>query len=551
MKLSQMKQVITNFIENDDSSCILINGVWGVGKTHTLLFDIVKPYQEENFEHVKFAYSSLFGKNKIDEINTELYSLLHPKTTKIMNLISPVIKIIDSGFSLSGININFNPEKIKPKQKNKKVKNKKTIVILDDLERLNTKYISHKEIMGYINDLITQGIKVVVLANIEQLEESQDYEDYKEKVFDRIYNITSTDIEIYNTITQQNKEYVNKTIIKIIDDNLRILKKANSLFNQIKTYIEKKQFIFNEWSDLFLFCCYTLMDSMSNKYTNIYSKEKSKNIDYYTETQIRIFAFEKYIKNTYYFGTLNCNNYIIAILHVLESEDFSTFDELFNPNIDEINPLFLESIFYMSDEDKLKVIKLQYEYIKKVEELSAIENNSFRNVIKDWYKYCEKLPEFIDETLLFEKLNQFNMKFYKLSDDKNFHKFVDRFDKYNEQKKIKEIILLFEKYPESIEDFDKINKILITKQTITIIKELEILLLKNNFLVKKIHGTMSSRDWELAHNICKFICSDIPNLKNSLSVYLEEYMKKYPNDNSLKERASFLIDYYDLKNTES
>lgn len=547
MKLSQMKQVITNFIANNDSSCILINGVWGVGKTHTLLFDIVKPYQEKNFEHVKFAYSSLFGKNKVDEINTELYSILHPKATKLINLISPVIKIIDSGFSLSGINISFNPEEIKPKQKNKKVKNKKTIVILDDLERLNTKYISHKEIMGYINDLITQGIKVVVLANIEQLGEYQDFEEYKEKVFDRIYNITSTDIEIYNTITQQNKEYVNKTIIKMIDENLRILKKANSLFNQIKAYIERKKYIFNEWNDLFLFCCYALIDSMSNKYSNQYNSEKNKNIVYYTETQIKIFAFEKYIKNKYYFGKLNCSNYITAILHVLESEDFSTFDELFNTNTEDINPLFLESIFYMSDEEKLKVIKLQYEHIKEMKELSATENNSLRNVIKDWYKYCKKLPGFIDETLLFEKLNQFNIKFYKLGDNKNFHKFVDRFDKFNEQKKIKEISLIFEKYPETIQDFDRVNEILTTKQPASIIKELEILIPKNNFLVKKIHGTMSSRDWELTHNICKFICSDIPNLKNHLALYLEEYMKKYPKDNSLKERTRCLIDYYNLK----
>lgn len=551
MKLSQLKQVIINFIENNDSSCILVNGVWGVGKTHTLLFDIVKPYQEENFKKVKFAYSSLFGKTKLDEINTELYTLLHPRTTKLMNLISPAIKIIDTGFSLSGVNISFNPEDIKPNKINKKIKDKTTVVLLDDLERLNTKFISHKEIMGYINELITQGIKVIVLANIEQLKEGQDYEDYKEKVFDRIYNITSTDVEIYNAITQQNKDYINKAIVKIIDDNLRILKKANSLFNQIKTYIENKKYTFVEWNDLYLFCCYTLMDSMSKKYTNRYNDEKDKNIDYYTETQIRIFAFEKYIKNTYYFGVLNSSNYITAILNVLESEDYSLFDELFNLNLDNINPLFLDSIFYMSDEDKLKVIEYQYNYIKGLKELSNTENNSLRNVIQDWYKYCETVPLFIDETLLFEKLNQFNVKFYKLSDNKNFHKFIDRFDNFNEKKKIKEISSLFIKYPDKFEDFERINEVLINKQSLAIVKELEVLLPQNDFLIKRIHGTMTTRDWELTHNICKFICSDTPNLKNKLAVCLEDYVKRYPKDNSLKERVGFLIDYYDLKNDKT
>ena len=66
MKLSEMNQVVLNFIDNEDSYCILINGVWGVGKTHTLMFDIIEPYQKEKYNSVKFAYSSLFGKNRLD-----------------------------------------------------------------------------------------------------------------------------------------------------------------------------------------------------------------------------------------------------------------------------------------------------------------------------------------------------------------------------------------------------------------------------------------------------------------------------------------------------
>ena len=192
MNLSQMKNVVETFIERD-TSCILIDGTWGVGKTHTLMFDIIDKYPKDK-NKVKFAYSSLFGKKSIDDVNIELFYSLHPKFNKAMKIINPIIKLVDVGFSMSGINVGFNSEQIK---NFKKIQNKKEsiiVAVLDDLERINETNITHKDIMGFINRLITQGIKVIILANTKEIN-SSDYEQYKEKVVDRIYKINSSEEE--------------------------------------------------------------------------------------------------------------------------------------------------------------------------------------------------------------------------------------------------------------------------------------------------------------------------------------------------------------------
>ena len=135
MNLSQMKNVVETFIERD-TSCILIDGTWGVGKTHTLMFDIIDKYPKDK-NKVKFAYSSLFGKKSIDDVNIELFYSLHPKFNKAMKIINPIIKLVDVGFSMSGINVGFNSEQIK---NFKKIQNKKEsiiVAVLDDLERIN------------------------------------------------------------------------------------------------------------------------------------------------------------------------------------------------------------------------------------------------------------------------------------------------------------------------------------------------------------------------------------------------------------------------------
>ena len=542
-----MNDVVKNFIDSDNA-CILINGVWGIGKTHTLMFDVVKKYQENHPMTVEFAYSSLFGKKSIDEINTELYTSLHPKLNKALKTINPLIKLIDVGFTMSGINVGFNSKQLKNYAQIKGKKKSKVIAILDDLERINTNDISHKDVMGYINKLITQGVKVIVLAHLEEIKDKTQYEEYKEKIFDRIYNIDSSNKEIIKTLTQENSCYVVANILNLIDNNLRIIKKSNNLFNQIVRYIEKENLKFDNFKELYTVCCYCIMDIMTSKFSSLLLKSESQNYKYATESQIRVLAFEKYIKEKYLFSSSNYSGLIYAVIEILENESYELLNELLNPKSQYNNPLCSESIFYLSDTDKKTLIKTQFAYIENKKDFSSTDKNNLSNVIKDWYKYYHyDLSELIDEQIIFNKLKQNDLKFHKFNDEPYLNSFIDRYEEYLKAEKIKEIKSMINNYSTDKFDYYSFQNLLLTNYsndtTEIIINEIKC----NQFLISNIHNTMKPQDWGLAHDICRFFTNQSEKHKRSLYNYLNKYKRKYAQDNSLQIRINSLIEQYSLR----
>ena len=79
MKIDKLKEIFKNFYCNNDRA-ILIDGVWGVGKTHTILefLESLEFCKTRVPFSAKYKYVSLFGKSNIDEIHTEIYRQFHP-----------------------------------------------------------------------------------------------------------------------------------------------------------------------------------------------------------------------------------------------------------------------------------------------------------------------------------------------------------------------------------------------------------------------------------------------------------------------------------------
>lgn len=545
MNLSQMKNVVETFIERD-TSCILIDGTWGVGKTHTLMFDIIDKYPKDK-NKVKFAYSSLFGKKSIDDVNIELFYSLHPKFNKAMKIINPIIKLVDVGFSMSGINVGFNSEQIK---NFKKIQNKKEsiiVAVLDDLERINETNITHKDIMGFINRLITQGIKVIILANTKEIN-SSDYEQYKEKVVDRIYKINSSEEEIVKQITQKNNQYVDVNILQIIDNNLRILKKSDDLFSQIKKYIEDNKLEFDNFIDLYTICCYCIIEEMTNKHVNFLKESESERYNIANASQLRVIAFEKYIKDIYFPDITNYSSLIYSVTDILESEDYLALIEFLSPKKVEKSPLLEDSIFYLSDDEKKKMIERQYNYVLNADKLTSTEKNYLRNIVKEWYRYYyENINTLIDEDKLFKKLYEFKFVFHKFSDEPELNEFIDRYDSFLKKIRILDIKKIIQSYPTKEFNYDKFKTYLLSNSSNDITEVIIDELKRNSFLISKIHGSMKSKDWGLTHDVCGFFSNKDGKYKKLLYDYLISYKKKYPSDNSLKERIDFLISYFNLK----
>ena len=568
MKTANIKKVIDRLLKSDERA-ILINGVWGIGKTYEIKEYIKEKKEDIKNKKIKIAYSSLFGKNSIDEVNTELYQIFHP-CKKVLNVITNVAKIINVGVGLScGINLNLDNDKIDFDKNLKSNKKKTSLIILDDFERKSEK-ITAEELLGFINGLINQGFKVVVLAdlateegkkikkyeiaNIENNDEiikqyisKINFSDdilgiYKEKVFDRIYNITETPESVIKSIFGKNVNYVDNKTFTEFDKNIRMAIKANFLFNQIYDYIEEKKYKCNKFEKIMKICVYAVNELMTGKYSKQY-KEQSKKYKYmqYSNASFGniITNADKSLRDDY--------SLIEAVNDIYRNENYSTLDMVFDPKIEDN---ILQSCFYFSDENKIKIIEKQYQLILSIPNDFAYDHSTINQFIRDWYCYAYYLDlSFIDKKVLFEKLRQ--LKFRIDSFGEKRESFINVIKEYNiycnekikddiinklKSKDYNELLSYLYDLSQKYKNFDESIK--------SFIKEY----LKNNrFLIVKLDGDISEEIWKIDHYVCSMIRDDIPELKGELLSLLLSIRDKYKHDKSCNYRVNSLIEQYGLK----
>lgn len=566
MEAKNIKNVINRLITSNETA-ILISGPWGIGKTYEIKEYIKSKAQDVKDKKLKIAYSSLFGKNSIDEVNTELYQLIHP-AKKVLNTITNVAKLINIGVGFScGINLNIDDENLKLCEKLKSKKNIPYLIILDDFERKSDK-ITAEELLGFINNLINQGFKVVVLADldtkygkknkkyeIERLENDKITTEkfiskinlsddilgfYKEKIFDRIYKITETPEDVIRTIFAENINLIANKLMIEFNKNIRMAIKANSLFLQIQDYIKSNSYNCNKFEQIMKICIYCVNELMTNKYSIIYS-DKCKESDYlkYCEKSFGniITSYDKSLRDDF--------NLVEAINNIYLNEDYSLLDEIFNPNDENI----LKSCFFCSDKNKVNIIKKQYELILLIPDDLNYNHCTINRLIRDWYCYADYVDlSFIDKEELFKKLNKLNF-------------ILDSFGEQNET-----FINLIKEYKEFCNN--QIKYSLTSKLVLNDLKELKSGLYEitnkynnlddeskeyiksnlkgNNFFLQKIDGDINDEFWGINHLVCQIIKEYIPDLKNDLLNLLNGIKQKYPKDKSCEYRVNSLIKQYDL-----
>ncbi len=566
MEAKNIKNVINRLITSNETA-ILISGPWGIGKTYEIKEYIKSKAQDVKDKKLKIAYSSLFGKNSIDEVNTELYQLIHP-AKKVLNTITNVAKLINIGVGFScGINLNIDDEHLKLREKLKSKKNIPYLIILDDFERKSDK-ITAEELLGFINNLINQGFKVVVLADldtkygkknkkyeIEKLENDKVTTEkfiskinlsddilgfYKEKIFDRIYKITETPEDVIRTIFAENINLIADKLMIEFNKNIRMAIKANSLFLQIQDYIKSNSYNCNKFEQIMKICIYCVNELMTNKYSIIYS-DKCKESDYlkYCEKSFGniITSYDKFLRDDF--------NLVEAINDIYLNEDYSLLDEIFNPKDENI----LKSCFFCSDENKVNIIKKQYELILSIPDDLNYNHSTINQLIRDWYCYADYVDlSFIDKEELFKKLNKLNFRLDSFGEQnetfiniiKEYKEFCNNQIKYsltsklvlNDLKELKsglyEITNKYSNLDDESKEYIKSN------------------LKENNFFLQKIDGDINDEFWGINHLVCQIIKEYIPDLKNDLLNLLNGIKRKYPNDKSCEYRVNSLIKQYDL-----
>lgn len=214
-----------------------LTGEWGIGKTH-----FWKNFYKEKRSELgcqKYAYISLFGIDSLDSLKYEIAiqtqatstdkkdSKKNLKIKSLFTFITNNVKIPDiqsNGFALS-IGQNIITGALFSLVKD-------TIICIDDLERKSDN-LDIKDIMGLISHLKTEkNCKVVVILHQDKTDNQ--FQEYKEKVFDEIVHLTEN-FSIIKTIIDDDemidiyKEFYEKLAVK----NIRFYERVKRDYREI------------------------------------------------------------------------------------------------------------------------------------------------------------------------------------------------------------------------------------------------------------------------------------------------------------------------------
>jgi len=234
---------------------VMISGEWGVGKTHFWRKVISKELDEK--EHI---YISLYGKDSLDSIRTEVIIKSYETSGKIIKDASKILSVFINlpknvmfGFNLS--NAAEKIEKFVEDKQAEKVLPKK-IICFDDFERKSSK-VDLNDLFGFITQLAIEfKCLVVIILNQDAFEgnEKAIFKNVKEKTVNKFFKYSPTVEElfeiIFGTKTEFERECLSpyKTIIlnileKMEERNARII---IQVLDHCLEYVEKSKEYYSE-----------------------------------------------------------------------------------------------------------------------------------------------------------------------------------------------------------------------------------------------------------------------------------------------------------------
>lgn len=400
-----MNEALTNrikqYLELDTNYAIIINGDYGIGKTHYIknyLFTEIKtvdvPNTEEDngegeVESEKYIpiLISLFGAKSIEDLQNQIFLELYPifksKGAKILTGLgkgflkyigaNPEELLSDSGAS-SGKLINYS----------------KIVLFIDDIDR-KSKDLDLKEFFGFINNLVENlDAKVILIANEDELrkeigDDGTYYSMLREKVIGISVTFSSNTDTVFDEIVDSKYKDSNKEYYDFLIQNkkvilLRIKQNQQNLRNLI-FFLEHFKIIFTEL-ETFL--------TNDNKFDEV--KE---------ELKTNILNFTLPIAIEYKMGKLNSSNYeeiqnkyqgsffdVTLLLgekeETVKEETYSDIYEKKYLKDDNFKRIYFDSIFqYILGNEFFDFKKLE----KEINSIYNVENN----VIPEKEKLFQKL----------------------------------------------------------------------------------------------------------------------------------------------------------------
>ena len=241
MKKGEIVKAIRDYVNNDKANyAVLINGVWGSGKTYLYEHELKKEIlKTENGKSNRKAniYISLYGITSVEQLSKELLiSFLmevklrgdknKKKLNKQMNRAMGIFSKTFS-FSINGLSIDIDKgiEEIK-----NNIQFKDMIISFDDFERCN---IPVNELFGVINNLVEHcNCKVIILADEDNIGKMYANTNVEAKYLTLLSGRSLKVNE--NQTAQGNKEGANAITIKELKEFNEEMYSENYIYRDIK-----------------------------------------------------------------------------------------------------------------------------------------------------------------------------------------------------------------------------------------------------------------------------------------------------------------------------
>jgi hypothetical protein len=338
---------IKQYLYLDTNYAIIINGDYGIGKTHYIKKDLFPKVKELNVSNTdkneKFLpiLISLFGAKSIEDIQNqiflELYPILKSKgvkiaaglTNSVLKYLGNDLKEILSEAGASGNNLSDYS---------------RILICVDDIDR-KSKELDLKEVFGFVNNLVENfGAKIILIANEDELRKEinidrDNYSLLREKVIGISVSFSANVSKIYDEIIHSKYQDKNEPYYQFLDSEKkniisRILQNNSNLRNLL-FFLEHFKIIFKGINSFF---------------------DKDKILkEFHSEILTQILDFTLPIAIEYKSG-------------VLKPELFGDIQNLYKGGLFDISA-------FMSDENKLHVKSKE----KKVKTYSEIYEEKYLN----------------------------------------------------------------------------------------------------------------------------------------------------------------------------
>lgn len=434
--MNYLKNALDNYLINPDPVALQVRGKWGSGKTF-----YINSYFKKN-KNIKSIIFSLFGFNDLQELKKELLLKIAVELDSL-----PLVKYgngflsnlkqseLNKHIIINSIGLLSNYFLNHYKDTTFKKNNQEVVIILDDLERLNSS-VDLQDLMGFIyNEIIEKfNFKVIIISNEEKIDNKQ-FLLIKEKLISKTLEFYQDENSLKKILSEKiSSQFLLSNLNWILNISLSQLPISEINLRTFFSIIYNFEFIENSFNNNPL--------ELDKKYRNEYLKSVFLNVFVITledklgnlsEDNLRELKKHDYSRFFWFFEKSNIENYWEKLLFTYHKKN-DQFDKfiLYSDNINTFvtKGIWIENnyrekwleIFYPKDESKnenydnlLNFYNYTEEEIKhfqtKLTHDSLFSNNNFFQV----FNYYTRLLHFKKIDLLFIHESELEKIFNKLT----------------------------------------------------------------------------------------------------------------------------------------